>query len=393
MTLTVIAILCVIAVLINIVLNIVLARARETEKIKRVLIPFFNALLGIATIAIAALSVEIPKPAILPLDGMLTKEKPEVEIVYEHGPFWGEAYYSTDPYSIPSKSGTKYTDKFIPEISGTYYVQSTFLWRSSEIVSFPVITYADSLSKLGEQDSGSGNSVEAPVDQEKNISFGDTTVSQEQSFAYSNLPEGFQSGWGDNIGGRASYTIEEINEGKLYDQIIFNAISNSTIGDEKNFVGAMENRVTEPGEIRYVNANLIDVEIGKEYIIRIYGHNNSPWGYDKVAEDVEIQFQIPSESGRSIAVHGLISSSNATPSIYWDGVVLTCNTPFCLEYVKGSAFLENNGIGAGGFLLPDSVVNNWVTVGYDKIDGKIPGCYQYSFHATICVKVVEGAGN
>ena len=206
---------------------------------------------------------------------------------------------------------------------------------------------------------------------------------------YYNLPQGLQSGWGDNIGGRTSYTIEEINEGKLYDQIIFNTISDSTIGDEKNFVGAREDKEQTPGETRYWNGNLIDVDIGKEYVIRIYGHNNSPRGYNKVAEDVEIQFQIPSESGKSIAVHGLLSSSNANPSVYWDGVVFTCDTPFHLEYVQGSALFENNGVGAGGFQLPDDIVNNWVTVGYDKIDGRIPGCYQYSFYATIRVKIVE----
>lgn len=375
--------------IITVVLNIVLARTKETEKRKRTLIPVFNALLGIATIAIAIFSVEPSKPTVFPLNGELTENSPEIRIDYDHWLFWGEVYYSTDPNTYPSEGGTKYTDKFIPEISATYYVQSTFLWWSSEIVSVPVVTYEDSLNRLGTQDGELGNSVDAVVDSEKNISFGNTAVSQEQTFDYSNLPQGLHSGWGDNIGGRTSYTIEEINEGKLYDQIIFNTISNSTIGDEKNFVGAREHKEQTPGKTRYWNGNLIDVDIGKEYVIRIYGHNNSPRGYDSVAEDVEIQFQIPSDSGKSIAVHGLISSSNASPSVYWDGVVFTCDTPFHLEYVQGSALLENNGVGAGGVLLPDDVVNNWVTVGYDKIDGRIPGCYQYSFYATIRVKIVE----
>lgn len=384
----------VIVVILNIVLNIVLVRTKETKKLKRI-ITVVNSLLGISAIVISLLSIEVPKPEIYPLNGMLTEEHPEVEIKYEHGLFGGEVYYSTNPDSSPLEGGYKYTDKFIPEKSGTYYVQSTFLWQRSEIVQFEVTTYEDSLSIFGKHDEELGNSVEtSTIDKEKNVSFGDTTVSCEQSFSDSNLPEGFASGWGDNVGGRTSYTIEEINENKLEDQIILNSISNSVIGDEKNFVGAREKKVMESGETRYWYNNLIDVEIGKEYVIRIYGHNNSPWGYAGIAEDVEIQFQIPNESGRSIAVHGLISSSNASPSVYWDGVVFTCNTPFSLEYVKGSALLENNGIGAnGGFLLPDSIVNNWVTVGYDKIDGKIPGCYQYAFYATIRVKVVEGIVN
>lgn len=388
-------VIIVILFFITVALNILLARTKETEKRKRALIPALNALLGIATITIAIFSVESSKPTVFPLNGELTEDSPEIRIEYDHWLFLGKVYYSTDPNSYPSERGIKYTDKFIPEISTTYYVQSTFLWWSSEIVSVPIVTYEDSLRRLGEQDGELGDAVDVSVNSEKDISFDGITVSQEQTFDYSSLPQGLHSGWGDNVGGRTSYTIEEINEGKLYDQIIFNTISNSTIGDEKNFVGARENTELESGETRYWNGNLINVDIGKEYIIRIYGHNNSPQGHKKVAEDVEIQFQIPGESGKSIAVHGLISSSNANPSLYWDGVVFTCDTPFHLEYVQGSALYENNGIGSGGseFLLSDNVVNDWVSVGYDKIDGRIPGCYQYSFYATIRVRVVESSEN
>lgn len=383
MELTIIIILFVIIVL----LNIALAYANRAEKGKRI-IPILNILLGTFSVGITLFSIKLSSPIVFPLNGELTEDNPEIRIEYDHGLFLGKAYYSTDANSESFEGGTEYTGKFIPEEETTYYVQSTFLGKHSDIVSLPVVPYADSLRKLGEQSGELGNSIEPSIDQEKNILFGDA-VSQEQTFNYSSLPRGLRSGWGDNIGGRTSYTIEEINEGKLYDQIIFNTISDSTIGDEKNFVSARENREIGPEEIRYWNGNLIDVDIGKEYVIRIYGHNNSPQGYDKAAEDVEIQFQIPSESGKSIAVHGLISSSNANPSVYWDGVVFTCDTPFHLEYVCGSALFENNGAGAGGFQLPDDVVNNWVTVGYDKMDGRIPGCYQYSFYATIRVKVVE----
>lgn len=181
--------------------------------------------------------------------------------------------------------------------------------------------------------------------------------------------------------------MEEINEGKLNNQIIFNTISDSVMGDEKNFVAARENIPTSSVETRIWNGNLINVEIGKEYLIRIYGHNNSPYGYDGVAEDVQIKFQIPNEAGRSIAVHGLISSSNANPSLYWDGVILTCETPFRVKYVSNSAHLVNNGFGSVS--LPESIVNDWVNVGYREFDGRIPGCYQYAFYAGITVEIVE----
>lgn len=87
------------------------------------------------------------------------------------------------------------------------------------------------------------------------------------------------SGWGDNGGGRQSYTYEEINKLQLEDKwnnkIVFNSISNSPMGNEKNFVGARE--YSDPsltGTENTWNANKIDVKDGQEYIVRAYVHNN-----------------------------------------------------------------------------------------------------------------------
>ena len=46
--------------------------------------------------------------------------------------------------------------------------------------------------------------------------------------------------WGDSDGGRPSYTLEEINSDILGDKVVLNSISDSVIGNEKNFVGVRE---------------------------------------------------------------------------------------------------------------------------------------------------------
>lgn len=203
--------------------------------------------------------------------------------------------------------------------------------------------------------------------------------------------------WGDNTEGgkgRPSYTIDEINQGVLGKKIIFNTISDSPMGNEKNFVGARENTGINAGEGNTWYGNDIDVEDGKEYLIRLYVHNNSPWGMDAVAENVHVAFNIPQESARDIEINGFIKAANAEPSEYWDYVNLHANTAFHLEYIYGSAFLENNAIGSGGnggYQLSDDIVNaasGGTLIGYDKIDGRIPGCYQYSAYICIRVKVV-----
>lgn len=205
---------------------------------------------------------------------------------------------------------------------------------------------------------------------------------------YSDIPEHMVQGWGDDVGGRPSYTIDDINSGVLGDTIMFNTISDSIIGDEKNFVGARIND-EKKGKDRLWSGNLINVDKEQEYIVRLYCHNNSPYGTSAIAENVEVAFNVPKETGKTIVVYGDFRCSNATPSQYWDSVVFTSNKSFHLEYVPGSALLENKGIGAdGGINLSDYILNHWTKIGYDDLDGNIPGCYQYASQITIRVKAV-----
>lgn len=200
------------------------------------------------------------------------------------------------------------------------------------------------------------------------------------------------AGWGDSGGGRSSYTLEEINAGVLGDTIIFNTISNSVNGNEKNFVSTREFNGPNTTEEDHVwNTKEITVENGGIYIIRLYVHNNSPYS-NHVATNTRVAFSIPATSATSIPVHGFISSDNASPNKYWDGVVFKNDTKFHLEYIYESAYLYNNGIGAGGIQLSDEIVTsaaeNGVLIGYDELDGNVPGCYQYANYVTIRVMAV-----
>ncbi len=205
------------------------------------------------------------------------------------------------------------------------------------------------------------------------------------------------SGWGDNGGGRPSYTLEEINDGVLADKIIFNVLSNSPMGDEKNFVGARENTGVNAGLENIWNGNEIEAEDGKTFLVRLYVDNCSPKGEDAVSENTRVAFNVPTESGTELAVHGFIFSDNADPTEYWDGVLFYSDTPFHLEYVYGAALLENRGIGAnGGIQLGDEIVTkaaseNGVQIGYDKLDGRIPGGSTYAAYITIQVTTVFDA--
>lgn len=209
--------------------------------------------------------------------------------------------------------------------------------------------------------------------------------------------------WGDNTGGRATYSINQINNGAIDDKITFNSIVDTNenlseknkaagvivpLSDERNFVGARVDNGNN-GKHNVWDGNEINVEEGKTYLIRLYVHNNNRKGHAMIAKDVTANIKLPVVISKSAEVNGFINSSNATPSRYWDNVMFKSDRAFYLDYIEGSALFENNAIGKnGGVKLSDDVVRNGVTLGYDALNGNMPGCYEYSGVVTIKVKPV-----
>ena len=213
------------------------------------------------------------------------------------------------------------------------------------------------------------------------------------------------SAWGDNSGiqgGRPGYTMQQIDDGILGDKIVFNSITNNpnlgegANGDERKFVGAREyNDANTESPFR---TDSLKVEDGKEYVIRMYVHNNSPRGRQAIARDVRAFFNVPNIPSKTMKVTGYITAPNATPTEYWDHVNLTSDTAFHLQYIEGSATLVNNVLDkndkATGQIkrttLSDNIVKdtNGVLIGSESLNGEIPGCYPFSQLATIRVKAV-----
>ena len=175
---------------------------------------------------------------------------------------------------------------------------------------------------------------------------------------------------------RPSFTIE-----KPADYITFNSITNNPVigGDEKDFVG-----IREVGSNAKWTNNM-KVQNGKEYYVRMYVHNNAASNLNLVAENVVAKLNVPTTTAKNVTVQGQISASNAKPNTVWDEATFSSDNDFNLAYVTGSALFENNGMGTTK--LPDSIVNNTgAKLGYDKLDGKIPGCFQYAGYVTVKVK-------
>ena len=190
--------------------------------------------------------------------------------------------------------------------------------------------------------------------------------------------------WGPS---RTTYTMA-----KPADHITFNSIvdNNKEVGDERYFVSASE-YTGDASKNHWTDST--EVENGKEYVVRMYVHNNAASNLNLVAENVRAYVVLPTDTSTSITVNGKISSSNANPTTVWDQTTFKSKNgeKFNLAYVKGSAKYYNTKDGKLRTFNLDTANNDLFTnkgmlLGYDKMDGKIPGCMQYSGYVTFHVK-------
>ena len=212
---------------------------------------------------------------------------------------------------------------------------------------------------------------------------------------------------------RPLYTQKEIDDDGLRyltkdGKVTFNSIKdpNAEFYDEQYFVGV---RVDDGdhGKDNVWSHDRITAKDGETYVIRAYVHNNAissetNWKEDGrgVAHNTKVAFNLPQISDTKINVHGIVSATNAVPQEIRDNIVFESENDqkFHLEYVFGSALLENNGIGSkannngkSGRKISDDIVkakSGGTLIGFDALDGELPGCYYFSSYATIKVKVV-----
>ncbi len=174
------------------------------------------------------------------------------------------------------------------------------------------------------------------------------------------------------------------------DHVVFNSITdnNKEIGNELYFVSASP--YTGSASSNYWS-DKTEVENGKEYVVRMYVHNNAASNLNLTAENVRAYVVLPTDTATSITVSGKIYSSNAKPTTVWDETTFVSKNgeKFNLAYVDGSAKYYNTkdkqlrtfNLNANNLLTSKGEL-----LGYDQMDGKIPGCSEYSGYLTFHVK-------
>ena len=178
--------------------------------------------------------------------------------------------------------------------------------------------------------------------------------------------------WGPS---RTTFTMDEPAS-----YVTFNSITdNPSVGDERNFT-----RIRETGSSTW--ADSVTVQEGKEYTIRMYVHNNAASNLNLTATNVRAALNLPLNTYTTdFTVNGFISADNSNPAKVWDQVIVRSDKEFRLNVVSAKYFNNVTGTDNGWTLGNELFTENGALLGYNKLDGKIPGCLQYAGY--IIVKV------
>ncbi|GEM_PF-147691 len=187
--------------------------------------------------------------------------------------------------------------------------------------------------------------------------------------------------WGPD---RPTYTYQ-----KPAPHVTFNSMTNNpSVGDERNFVRIRE-AVTGA-----TFGNDVQLQAGKTYEVMVYYHNNAAANLnDKIgndgksvgiARDVTARIQMPRtvKAGQTGTITGSISASNAKPGTVWDNTRATSASDVALRYVQGSAKIASSNGAVNGAALSTDLFTSGVKLGYNKLDGILPGCNEFAGYIT-----------
>lgn len=195
------------------------------------------------------------------------------------------------------------------------------------------------------------------------------------------LPASAIYAWGPD---RETFTIQ-----KPASFITFNSITNNPKqGDERGFLRVKES--TAPDSAFGDKVSLVP---GKEYTVYVYYHNNAAENYNLVALNTYAKVEIPSvvkkgsDGTKSV---GYVGASNAKPTQVWDDIEFAnkTNADIALRYIPGSATIHNFGA-TNGAKISDQIVGTGAPLGYNSLNGELPGCNQYAGYVIFNVKAEQ----
>lgn len=171
--------------------------------------------------------------------------------------------------------------------------------------------------------------------------------------------------------------------------VTFNSITNNPKhGDERNFMQIREATAANSG---YTDE--ITVTPGKEYVVYVYYHNNAASNHNAsgkgIAKGAYAKAAIPGtlKNGVKTKATAKVGASNASPTEVHDDITLNnaSGADIAMRYVPGSTTIHSFGR-VNNTTMPDTIMQGGVSLGYDKLDGTLPGCNEYAGYITFRIK-------
>lgn len=172
------------------------------------------------------------------------------------------------------------------------------------------------------------------------------------------------------------------------DYVTFNSITNQTpYGDERNFMVVREAGTNN----KYTDE--VDVESGKEYEVYVHYHNNAKASLNAsgvgMAQNARLRVTMDAliKANSNLTITGIISADNAKPKEVWDDTFLKSKEDVAVRYVPGSATIHSAGAVNGQKLSEEIFGASGVQLGYDSLNGQLPGCNEFSGYVTFRLKI------
>lgn len=197
--------------------------------------------------------------------------------------------------------------------------------------------------------------------------------------------------WGPS---RETFTME-----KPADHVTFNSITdNPDVGDERNFlrVRDADSQYWQDGTTNGWTDTISNMEEGHTYTVRMYVHNNAAANLNLEATGVRAHVNLPTSEdswGKQYEINGYLYADNATPNEIWDNIVLKSDKEFHVKVVSAKYYNNIRTEKSNGFDLGDEVYTakgkgTGALLGYEQMDGKIPGCLEYSGYVLMKIQPV-----
>jgi uncharacterized repeat protein (TIGR01451 family) len=186
------------------------------------------------------------------------------------------------------------------------------------------------------------------------------------------------SAWGPS--NREAFTIDNPP-----DYVTFNSITdNPQWGDERTVT-----RIREVGTNEWSYG--AELAPGKTFEITAYYHNNS---MTSDAEGAFVRAFIPAVVDGEAMGSVFFGAANANPQEIWGSITFTSDRIMELRYVGGSAKLHNFAEAVSGselrtFDLPIELFRTGTPIGFDALDGIIPGGQFYDGYVSFMVHVPD----